>query len=130
MPAHTRRVLCVEDDADTCALLRIILERLDCEVTCASTPAEGLRLARSRAFDLYLLDQWLGADGTGVGLCAQIRQFDAQTPIVFFSGMAHESDRERALAAGAQAYLVKPNDIDAVADTVRRLLNEGVYAYD
>ena len=117
------RILCVEDDADTCMLLRVLLGQADYETEYASTLADGLQLARSQAFDLYLLDQWLG-DGTGVELCQLIRQFDPQTPIVFFSGLAHERDRARALAAGAQVYLIKPNDIDALASTVTRLLTE------
>ena len=122
------RVLCVEADPDTCVLLSILLGRADYEVECVSTVADALRCARTRRFDLYLLDGWY-TDGTGVELCERIRQFDTQTPVMFFSGLARDCDRQQSAAAGARAYLIKPNDIDVLAGTVGRLINEQVYAY-
>src|SRR5262249_46363983 len=68
---------------------------------------EGLRLARQLRFDLYILDNWL-PDGSGVGLCRLIREFDPQTPILFYSAAAYLRDKQEALRAGAQAYFVKP----------------------
>lgn len=122
MPAHTRRVLCVDDDEDTCTMLCDLLGLIDCEVTTAGTAAEALELiARRGRFDLYLLDNWLPG-GSGVELCREIRLTDPSTPIVFYSGAGLDAEREEALAAGAQAYLVKPGDVALLVETVRRLL--------
>jgi DNA-binding response OmpR family regulator len=121
MAAHATRVLCVEDDADTCMMLRDLLGLIDCEVTSAATAAEASELIARGRFDLYLLDNWLPG-GSGVELCREIRRSDPSTPIVFYSGAGLDSERDEALAAGAQAYLVKPGDVSLLVETVRRLL--------
>jgi DNA-binding response OmpR family regulator len=81
---------------------------------------EGLRLAWRRCFDLYILDNWL-PDGSGIGLCRLIREFDPRTPILFYSAAAYARDIWEALRAGAQEYLVKPVSPDSLAQTVARL---------
>ena len=52
----------------------------------------------------------------------RIRETDSSTPIVFYSGAALDSEREEALAAGAQAYLIKPLDVAALVETIKNLL--------
>ena len=78
-------------------------------------------MAQAEQFDLYLLDTRF-PEGSGLDLCKQLREFSPQTPIVFYSGNAGEPDKAKGLAAGADAYLVKP-DSDTVAATIFRLLN-------
>ena len=121
MPAHARRVLCVDDDDDTCSMLCGLLGLIDCEGSTAATAAEALLLIARSRFDLYLLDNWLPG-GSGVELCREIRRSDASTPIVFYSGAGQDSERAEAIEAGAQAYLVKPGDAAALVETVRQLL--------
>lgn len=128
MTSTRPRILCVEKDADTCELLRALLGRERYEITCVGTVSEALFFARSGLFDLYLLEQKF-CDGTGVELCERIRLNDPETPVVFFTSAAFERDRRRALEAGAQAYLVKPNHLDILTDTVRRLLHREAVAY-
>ena len=118
-----RRILCAESHDDTCYLLRHLLERSDYELQVAHSIVEALNLARSQRFDLYLLGG-IFKDGTGVELCRQIRQIDPHTPILFFSSYARESDRQQALCAGAQGYLVKPGNIFELADTIKRLIDQ------
>jgi DNA-binding response OmpR family regulator len=121
MTPHARRVLCVDDDEDTCSMLCGLLGLIDCQVSTAATAADALGMIARERFDLYLLDNWLPG-GSGVELCREIRRSDASTPVVFYSGAALESERAEALAAGAQAYLVKPDDAAALVETIRRLL--------
>lgn len=85
----------------------------------ASSVAEGLELAKTQDFDLYLLD-YVFADGTGRELCEQIREFDRETPILFFSG-SHPNVYREALSCGAQGFVVKP-DIDGLRGEIRRAL--------
>ena len=101
------RILCTEDDADTRDLLRVLLELKGLEVICAENAAEAISLATAAKFDLYILDNCL-PEMPGDDLCRKLREFDSTTPILFYSGAAFESDRSQALAAGAQAYVVKP----------------------
>lgn len=118
---HAKRVLCVDDDEDTCSMLRSLLGLVGCEVCSAATAAEALDRIAGERFDLYLLDNWLPG-GSGVDLCRRIREADASTPIVFYSGAGQEWEREEGLAAGAQAYLRKPAEVAALVETVTRLL--------
>jgi CheY-like chemotaxis protein len=121
MPPHVTRILCVDDDEETCSMLCGLLGLIACQATTAATAAEALELIAHTRFDLYLLDNWLPG-GSGVELCRSIRRSDPSTPIVFYSGAGLDSEREEALAAGAQAYLLKPGDAAALLETVRRLL--------
>jgi CheY-like chemotaxis protein len=123
MPRQARRVLCVEDDEDTCKMLSSLLGLINCETTSAETAAEALDKIATERFDLYLLDNWLPG-GSGVELCLKIRETDTSTPIIFYSGAALEPEREEALAAGAQAYLVKPVDVSLIIETVNKLLRD------
>jgi DNA-binding response OmpR family regulator len=98
-----QRVLCVDDDPDTCDLVSKILD--ESEVICELKFPEGVRRAAGEEFDIILLDQKL-LDGTGLELCSQIRLFDVGTPILIVTAF-HEITHEQALAAGAQGVIRK-----------------------
>src|SRR5215813_14699382 len=83
---------------------------------------EGLRAARCGYFDLFILDSRL-PDGSGVGLCRAIREFDPHTPVLFYSSAAYERDIEDALRAGVQDYLIKPIIPDELRQAVARLIS-------
>ena len=117
----TPRVLYIEDHEDTRELVTLVLEQRNFEVVTGATIASGVALASSQDFDLYLLDSWL-PDGSGLDLCKQIRKFDNETPILFYSAAAYEADRELALNSGAQAYLVKPSHPSEVCSLVVSLI--------
>ncbi len=116
------RVLYADDNEDACLMLSTMLGFSSIETTSAKTIDEALRLAQAEQFDLYLLDTRF-PEGSGLDLCKQLREFNPQTPIVFYSGNAYEHDKAKGLAAGADAYLVKP-DSDTVAATIFRLLKQ------
>lgn len=112
-------ILYVEDHDDTRILMAMMLRRAGFEVTEAACGNDALKLARGGRFDLYLLDHTF-PDVSGVTLCRALREFDADTSIVFYSGRALEQEREEGLKAGAQAYLVKPSDLFNVAEHVKK----------
>jgi DNA-binding response OmpR family regulator len=123
MPSY--KILYVDDNQDSCEMVNMMLTYAnpDYVVTSAETADKALALIDSQAFDLYIFDYGL-PQMSGVELCQYIRQYDTETPILFFSAMARPSDRDEGLASGATEYLVKPNDIEKLTDTVKRLLNE------
>ena len=124
MDAKKIRILCVEDDKDSCEMINRFLQLANAEylITTAEDGAEAMSLIEDDPFDLYILDNWLpGMDG--MELCRRIRQAGSKRPIVFFSAMVRNHDRESALEAGADAYLLKPKDLDILAETVENLLN-------
>ena len=118
-------ILCVEDDEESMFMLQTLLELNGYKVSPAKSLTEGLRLARGNSFDLYLLDDWL-PDGVGIDLCEKIRSFDSITPILFYSGVAGEDMRQRAIRAGAQEYLFKPVDIEILTARVAQLIGHRV----
>ena len=120
--AHSpfKRVLCVEDDRDTCDFLRFVMSNY--EFHAVHTIASAMELISERPFDLYVLDNWL-PDGSGVELCRYIRNHDSAVPIIFTSAIGQRKDIDLAIEAGANRYLVKPYEPDGLVETVKELLN-------
>ena len=116
-----RRVLCAEPHEDTCGLITMLLERQGHEVVSAKTVAECVELVGAGGFDLYMVDDDY-IDGTALQLCKRLREMTPETPILFFSAQAFRGDRERAMEAGAYAYLVKPDDLFEIVSTVNSIL--------
>ena len=116
------RILCVEDDRDTCELLTALLGYSGLEAICVPHVEAALRLMAREQFQLYIIDGQL-PDISGLTLCEQIRAKDRHTPVLIFSGRAHEADRRAGMLAGANDYIVKPNTREIVP-TVKRLLAE------
>ena len=121
MPSTTPyRVLCVDDDEDACEMLSLLLKSQGIELICAGSAAEAWPKIRVGHFDLYMLDGWL-PKLDGFELCRQIREFDANTPVLFYSGAAYDADRQKGFAAGANAYITKP-DIEGLVKVTRDLI--------
>ena len=121
MEIPKKRILCVDDDEDTCLLLTLLLR--DYEVIAVGSLKEAVQLMANQSFDLYLLDNWLGGD-SGIQLCQYIKTADPNTPIIFCSGVAYERDREEALQAGAQEYLLKPVEPSILQTAVAKHLEQ------
>jgi DNA-binding response OmpR family regulator len=100
--------------------MTIMLKRAGFQVTPARNGSDCLKLAQSgQGFDLYLLDNTL-PDLSGLAICGELRKSDTETPILFYSARAMPGEREAAITAGAQDYLIKPDDLFDVADQVSK----------
>jgi two-component system phosphate regulon response regulator PhoB len=115
------RVLCVDDDEDSRVMLSMLLGIELIEAKTVGTAAQALSSIEKERFDLYLLDARL-PDLNGFELCRRLRAIDRHTPILFFSGAAFEADRKRGIAAGANAYLIKP-DLDGLLESIKQLVS-------
>ena len=122
MPEIKCRILCVDDHEDSSQLLKLLLAESDYEVSIAGTMDEAIRLAQANDFDLYVMDKHL-PDGSGIDLCRKLGELTPGVPCLFYTGDAYEIHRQEALAAGANAFIPKP-DIDALIETVHKLLSE------
>ena len=114
------RVLCVDDHHDTSEMLQILLAEENFDVHTAATVEEACQMAESFQYDLYVLDKRL-PDGTGLELCEKLNEVTPGVPCIFYTGDAYEIHRREAMAAGAAAYVAKPN-IDALISSVHDLL--------
>ena len=104
--AHNQKVLIVEDDPGISRFLSTILSANQFDVITAKTGQEAWSLLTSHCPDLLLLDLGL-PDMDGMKLITDVRGW-SQMPIVVISARSHESDKVRALDAGADDYLTKP----------------------
>jgi len=114
--------LCVDDHFDTSEMLQVLLSDEDYEVQTAASLDEACKLATKSAFDLYVLDKRL-PDGSGLELCEKLNVLSPSVPCIFYTGDAYAIHRHEAMAAGATAYVAKP-DIDQLVETVHTLLAE------
>jgi CheY-like chemotaxis protein len=120
MPEVKCRILCVDDHDDTSEMLRLLLGGPDYEVHTARSVEDALETLKTTKFDLYVLDKRL-PDGTGLDLCLKLNALTPGIPCIFYTGDAYEVHRQEALAAGADAYVPKP-DLDALVKAVEKLL--------
>jgi DNA-binding response OmpR family regulator len=119
------RILIVDDNKDSCEMMSLMLKYSNdsYEITLAYTAQEALNLIEKNDFDLYILDNRL-PDASGVDLCERIRKTDKKTPIIFNSALAGEMFRKAAKDAGADEYLVKPDDLGIFAETVQKNMKQ------
>jgi len=92
-----KRILCLEDDIDTCKLIATILAGY--EIISATTVTEAWRLYNDQPFSLIVVDYRL-TDGNGVDFCDRIRKNDFLTPVIFISGDPNLTDAEVRMAGG------------------------------
>jgi CheY-like chemotaxis protein len=126
-PLTGASVLVVEDDADTRDFLGYALRSAGVKPVLTGTAADALDLLTAYDFDVVVSDLSMpGQDG--YALVARLRQLDAASgrrrPAIALTAHAGPDERRRALAAGFDAYLVKPVDAKDLVDAVGRLLRE------
>lgn len=114
LPNSRPRVLCVDDDDDSRAMLITLFRLAFIEAKAVGSAAQALSLSQSEHFDLYVLDAWLPATD-GFELCRRMRALHPPTPIIFFSGAAHAADKQKGIDAGADDYIIKPDINDLMA---------------
>lgn len=105
------RILYVDDDVENCEMMTYwIREECGCDISIATDGQHALEMIDREYFDLFLLDYCL-PDTTAIELCCKIRTIYPEAPIAIYSALDRDVDKERALAAGANSYLVKPDEL-------------------
>lgn len=119
-----KKILCVDDDIESCRFLEFLLGSSGEDFVVKSVHAanEAIELIEKESFQLYILDNWM-LGFSGVHLCSLIRRTDKLTPILFYTAADRPAYRIEALNAGANEYLVKPDDLGRIEETVRRFLH-------
>lgn len=120
-----QRVLIVDDEESMRLLLaRVLASGLKLEVSLAGTCEQALRLARSRSYDAILLDLLMPGIG-GYEVLREIRRasLNSATPVLIVSVLSDQATRERCLRAGANGYLAKPIERNALLAAVKGQLS-------
>ncbi|MCG6657417.1 response regulator [Halomonas campisalis] len=125
-----RRILVVDDVAANRALLQALLGELGFEVLMAENGEEGLRLAAESPPDLILMDRVMPVmDGLAATRKARALPALETVPIIMVSAATTQDDRTDAFAAGANAFVTKPIDLQEVLQSIGTLLDL-VWRYD
>jgi len=116
------RVLVIEDDPVVAEALHHLLGQYRYSVDLASSAEAGLDMVAAYAYDLLVLDRGLpGMDG--VSLCQRLRAERQHMPILLLTGQGREGYYQaEALNAGADDYVVKPFDAEALIARLQALL--------
>lgn len=122
MNFEKKKILCVEDDADSSDLYTAILEGH--EVTAVATVKDAVSLIRRESFDMCLLDYML-VDGTGLEFCLLLKHSNPEMPVLFISGVPKLTD-ELAKELGADGLIRKatPDFVANLKAEVSRLLGK------
>ena len=123
--ADTRalHVLCAEDNSYARVVLNTILTELGHRVDFAGTGEAAVAAVNRGGYDLVLMDVTLSSMD-GLAATRAIRALGGpRVPVIGISGRGELRDREAALAAGMNAFLVKPVSPAELADTIASLIN-------
>lgn len=121
-------ILIVEDSPTMRSLLSTSLEELDgqIKITQVASGFEALRYLPREQYDLIVTDINM-PDINGLELVSFVKSNASyrDIPLIIVSTESSERDRDKGLELGADAYLVKPFEPDALRDLVRELLDRG-----
>ena len=124
-PLKNTTIMVVDDNADTCDLLRMMLEEAGASVVIAQSVDTAIEAFRRCPPHALLADIRLG-DSDGYALLKTVREHNIQyrgfTPAVAVTGFASPEDETRAMAAGFNAYIAKPFDAAAVISTIAKIV--------
>jgi len=118
--AHRPRLLVVDDEPSLAELVRIWFEPLRWDVATASSGPEGVARAAEWSPDVVVLDVMLpGYDG--LEAMRRIRLLLPRVAVLLSTACDADEDRLTGLAAGADAYLVKPYSLHELERHLRTL---------
>jgi CheY-like chemotaxis protein len=128
--AGQKKILVVDDNEVIVKTISVKLKSAGYQVFTAQEGADAVAFVRKENPDLILLDLGFPPDVAGVPwdgfrIMEWLRRVDdsKKIPIIVITGGAGDRDKERALAAGAAAFLYKPIDHDELLKLIRATLS-------
>ena len=124
-------ILIVDDEPDTIELIKAVFKRRGYGVLGCTDGHDGLRLARAHLPAIILIDLMLPGLN-GFEICRRLRDdpSTAYIPRVIVSACDSLDDQVKALAAGADRYMVKPVSMKALIELVEDLIGRPYSAVD
>jgi CheY-like chemotaxis protein len=120
--SHT--ILVVDDEPVNVLLLKRILELKNYTIITAASGTESLQIMQKTKPDLILLDLLMpGMNGFMVLDHIKNNHSTYDVPVIIISALYERENKEKALNAGALAYLIKPVTPKLILDTVGEIIN-------
>jgi two-component system cell cycle response regulator DivK len=121
-----KKILIIDDDPRNIFALKLTLKSKGFPVLTASSAAEGMQLMREHSGDIavVLMDMMM-PELDGYEALPQIRKEHpiSALPVIAVTAQAMVGDKEKCLEAGADGYLSKPIDVDALMRVIDQYLN-------
>jgi DNA-binding NarL/FixJ family response regulator len=129
--SHKRKILVVDDHPVVRDGLTSLINHEDDLFVCGETgeAQQALKLITELKPDVVIVDITLG-DSDGIELTKDIKARHAQLPVIVLSMHDESVYAERALHAGARAYLMKDAVSDRIITAIRTVLSGEVYVSD
>lgn len=117
------RILIVEDEPDVLLLLENRVRGAGHDVQSASDGQSGLDLALSESPDLIILD-WMMPKLDGIEVLERLRadEVGGGIKVLMLTARSQQNDVDRAFAAGANDYIVKPFSSRELVERIATLL--------
>ncbi len=121
----TRTVLLVDDEPNIILSLEFLIEQAGYEARVARDGEAALKSIEERKPDLILLDVMM-PKRDGFDVCERIRANPAWNDIriIMLTAKGRDSERERGLALGADAYITKPFSTREAMEQIKRFLDD------
>ena len=121
MRDDTGALLVVDDEQFLREAVALWLSSLGFTVMSAGTGTEALHAARTRRFDLLILDVML-PDLDGFAIVRRLREDRNRVPVIFLTAKDTREDKVAGLTMGGDDYITKPFHLDELAARVRTVL--------
>jgi two-component system, NtrC family, response regulator HydG len=115
----TDKILIVDDDADQCALLESMLERLGYTAESTTSPHEALERIEATSYSAVLTDLEM-QEMSGIVLCERLAGHVPAVPVIVVTGHASLETAISGMRAGAYDFLTKPVDAKLLGLSIAR----------
>ncbi|MEW4526522.1 MAG: response regulator [Maioricimonas sp. JB045] len=125
-PSHAivNRVLIVEDDRDEAEFLKSFLEERRFGVEVARDGGQAHAAFTMHRPDFVILDVILPNNVSGFEVCEQLKRLDDGVPVMMLTAIDMDDARQLAQRVGADGYLTKPYDPEALVEQIHALSEE------
>ncbi|MCD6585722.1 MAG: response regulator [Desulfobacteraceae bacterium] len=124
VPTGNERILFIDDEISIMDLGRQVLEQLGYQVKTRSSSIEALELFKNFPddFDLVITDMTMPYM-TGAKLAEELMHIRPDIPIILCTGFSQSINEDQALKIGFRAFVMKPISIEAIAKTIRKVMD-------
>lgn len=110
-PAHSDRIMIIDDNAEHLESLKDILTEGGYEVLCAENGEEALLMIKRGSVDTVITDFRM-PEMNGIELARRIKKMSPSTQVIVYSGYAPNDQEASEIRSAADAFLTKPVSLD------------------